>query len=118
MAIKRIAAETLIELAIGTIRAELSSGGDGDRKYAAAMVVNALEIARREILSDGDSAQWTLLDTVYNDGEGSMRQLATDIRSASINETDNPGLGVKLLAIIDAELAVRNPRFLASSKTA
>jgi Domain of unknown function (DUF6285) len=120
MAVKRIAAETLIELAIGTIRTELAPGTgtstDGERTYATAMVVNALEIARREVLSEGDSAQWKLLDTVYHDGEGNMRQLAADIRAGTINETDNSGLGQQLLAVIESELQIRNPRFLASRR--
>ena len=113
---KRISAETLIELAIATLRTELAPHLPADKRYAAAMVVNALEIARREIKADGEMGVWQLLDTLYDDGEGSPKQLAGDIRSGAVSETTTPGLGAKLAAIVTAELEIRNPRFLAGRR--
>ena len=115
--VKRVAAETLIELAAATVRDELAPQLGPDGRYAAAMVVSALEIARREILADGDAALWKLLDSLYEEGEGTARQLALDIRTGTVSEAKRPGLGRELLAVLEAELAIRNPRFLASRKT-
>jgi hypothetical protein len=112
--VKRIAAETLIELAIDTLRRELQPSVPADKRYTAAMVANALEIARREILADAESAQWDLLDAIYDDGEGTLQQLAADIRSGKVSAKTHPDLPDKLRALVVAELKVRNPRFLTS----
>jgi hypothetical protein len=112
--VKRIAAETLIELAIDTLRRELQPSVPADKRYTAAMVANALEIARREILADAESAQWELLDAIYDDGEGTLQQLAADIRSGKVSAKTHPDLPDKLRALVVAELKVRNPRFLTS----
>jgi hypothetical protein len=111
---KRIAADTLIELAIDTLRRELQPSVPADKRYTAAMVANALEIARREILTDAESAQWDLLDAIYDDGEGTLQQLAADIRSGKVSTDTHPDLPAKLRALVVAELTVRNPRFLKS----
>ena len=113
---KRISAETLIELAIATLRTEISPHLPADKRYDTAMVVNALEIARREMKADSEMALWPLLDTLYEDGDGSPTQLALDIRAGTISETTTPGLGDKLMAIVSAELEIRNPKFLQSRR--
>jgi hypothetical protein len=114
MAVKRIAAETLIELAVTVLRDQLQPNLPPEERYAAAMAANALEIARREILSDGESALWDLLDAVYPEGEGTIEQLARDIRSGKINTRTFPALEDKLRALVIGELRIRNPRFLKS----
>ena len=45
-------------------------------------------------------------------GEGNVKQLAVDIRTGEVSEAKTPGLGQHLLALLEAELAVANPRFL------
>jgi Domain of unknown function (DUF6285) len=112
MAVKRIAAETLIDLAIETIRKDLQPGLSPDQRFRAAMIANALEIARREILTDGESAQWDLLDLVYDDGEGTLTRLGGDIRSGKVSSKSHPQLPEKLKSMLIDELRVRNPRFL------
>ena len=112
MAVKRIAAETLIELAIKTLKTELQPALSGDQRYIVAMIANALDIARREIITDGETAHWKLLDDIYPEGEGTMKQLAADIRSGKVNAQANPGLARRLRAVVIEELTVRNPRFL------
>ena len=114
MTVKRIAADTLIELCIDTLRRELQPNVPADKRYTAAMVANALEIARREILTDTESALWDLLDAIYDDGEGTLQQLAADIRSGKVSTHTYPELPAKLRALVVAELKVRNPRFLKS----
>lgn len=115
MAVKRISADTLLELALTALRDELAPHLPAEQRYTAAMVANSIEIARREMAADQE-AQWALLDDVYEAGEGNVRKLVADIRSGIVDESTRPGLGRKLLAVLEAELAVTNPRFLASRK--
>ena len=112
MAVKRIAAETLIELAIATLKSELQPALTGDQRYTIAMIANALEIARREIITDGEAAHWALLDDIYPEGEGTMKQLAADIRSGKVSPKTKPDLAKRLRAVVVEELQIRNPRFL------
>ena len=113
MAVKRITADTLLELALTTLREEIAPDLPVDKRYAAAMVANALEIARREVTTDADTPLWPLLDELYDlEVVGSPKQLAADIRSGKVSEATTPGLGKSLLGAVAAELAIRNPRFL------
>lgn len=112
MTVKRIAAETLIELAVETLRGEFAEGLPADKRYTIAMVAHALDVARREILADGEGAAWKLLDELYDDGEGTLAQLAADIRSGKISERSHPDLRARLIKVLIAELEVKNPRFL------
>lgn len=112
MAVKRIAAENLIQLAIDAMRADIIPGIPADQRYMAAMIANALEIARRDILSDAESASWSLIDSLYPDGDGTAEQLARDIRAGRVGEGQVPELREKLRAMVVAELKVRNPSFL------
>ena len=114
MANKPIAAETLIELAAATLRANIVPALPADKRYTAAMIASALEIARREILNSGETVEWGLLDSVYEDGEGSLQRLAADIRAGKVSDKTHPGLGARLRALVIAELEIRNPRFLES----
>ena len=114
MAVKRIAAETLIELAVETLRRQIQPVLPSEHRYTAAMIANALDIAGREILMDGETARWNLLDEVYPEGDGDMKKLALDIRSGKVNAKTVPDLHKKLRAIVVEELTIRNPRFLKS----
>ena len=109
---KRISADTLLELALATLREEIRPSLPPDKRYAAAMVANALEISRRELAADTEAPLWSLLDEIYESGEGTPKQLATDIRSGTVSEVRTPGLGAKLLAVLEAELAITAPGFL------
>lgn len=109
---KRLNAETLIALATETLKAEIVPTLAADQRFAAAMIANALDIARREITTTDDGPLWAILDGVYDDGDGSPQQLAADIRAGKVSEATHPGLGTKLRNVLIAELKVRNPRFL------
>lgn len=111
---KRLNAETLIALATETLKAEIVPGLAPEQRYAAAMVANALDIARREITTADEAPLWAILDQVYDDGDGTPQQLAIDIRAGKIGEATHPGLGAKLRNVLIGELKVRNPRFLRS----
>lgn len=114
MTAKGKASEDLIELAIETLRTELQPALPADKRYAAAMIANALEIARREIIAAEEAALLQLLDHFYEDGDGTMGQLAADIRKGDVDEKKHPDLRRRLRTHLIAELKVRNPRFLAS----
>lgn len=109
---KRISADTLLELALATLRDDIAPYLPTDQRPAAAMVARALEVSRRELAADTESPLWPLLDDLYEPGEGNPRQLAADIRSGAVNETKTPELGARLLAVLKAELAVTNPGFI------
>lgn len=111
---KKLNAETLIALAAETLKSEIAPELTSQQRYTAAMVAHALDVARREITTTDDAAFWAVLDAVYDDGEGTARRLADDIRGGKVSETTNPGLGQQLRATLVAELKVRNPRFLRS----
>lgn len=115
MSEKRIDAAALIGLSIDTLRAELQEALPPERRYAAAMIANALEIARREIADEArEAATWALLDKAYEEGEASLAALARDIRSGEIDDDAVAGLRALLRNLLIAELKVANPRFLAS----
>lgn len=116
---RRIHAPTLIELATETLRNEIQpiKSLDGSQRYALAMAISALRIARSEVISEPDAAQWQLLDGIYDDGEGSMKQLARDIRANTINEETHPDLRQRLEKLLIAELEVRNPAALKQRNT-
>jgi hypothetical protein len=104
----------LIGLAVETIRVELQPVLSPEKRYAAAMAANALEIAMRAVAVEDEAIDLELLDAFYEDGDGTMRQLARDIRSGKVSEASHPDLRRRLRAHLVAELKIRNPRFLAS----
>jgi hypothetical protein len=114
MKAKRLSADTLIEIALETLRRDILADASPDKRYTGAMIANALEVARREITADGESAQWALLDKLYDDGDGNLLQLARDIRAGKIDEKKHPDLASNLRALVIGELKVANPRFLES----
>lgn len=109
---RRITPESLIELAAQTLRAEIMPKLDGNARYQAAMIANALDIARRSIMTDGEEARFALLDKVYDDGDGTLADLARDIRSGVVTRATHPELPQMLRSLLVEEIEVRNPRFL------
>jgi hypothetical protein len=114
MTTKRIAPEDLIALAGELLRDEIADSLPPEKRYAAAMIANALEIARRGIINDAEAAAWALLDRIYEEGEGTLDQLARDIRSGEVDTDAHPDLRERLRDIVVSELRITNPRFLAS----
>ncbi len=109
---RRITTESLIELAAATLRSEIAPKLEGDARYQAAMIANALEIARRSIMNDGEEARFALLDKVYDDGDGTLADLSRDIRSGVVTTVTHPDLPQMLRRLVVEEIEVRNPRFL------
>ncbi|HUS95565.1 MAG TPA: DUF6285 domain-containing protein [Hyphomicrobiaceae bacterium] len=111
---RRISAESLIELAAATLRTEVQPSVNPKARYALAMTLRALDVARREILADSEAAQWQLLDHVYDDGEGTMDMLSADIRSGKVDDKSHPELRARLEHLLIGELEIRNPQVIKS----
>ncbi len=114
MRVKRLSADTLIEIALETLRRDILADASAEKRYAGAMIASALEIAHREITSEVESPQWKLLDKLYDDGEGSLEQLARDIRAGKVDDKEHPDMAADLRLLVIAELRIANPRFLQS----
>jgi hypothetical protein len=116
MTARRLGAEALLDLVGEAFKAEIAPSLPPDKRYLAAMMANALDIARREIAVEEEALALALLDSVYEDGDGTLEQLARDIRSGAVNDATNPDLRKRLRTHLESELAVRSPRFLASRR--
>ncbi len=110
----RVTPDALLALAIEMLQAEVLPALPPEQRYAGAMIANALAIARRGLPGEAEAEEWTLLDKLYDDGEGSLRQLALDIRDGSLPKSKTAGLATALRSLLIAELRVTNPKFLAS----
>lgn len=106
--------EALLELAAEMLKSDILPSLPPEKRYAAAMVSNAIDIARRGIAAEEEAAGFLLLDTFYTDGDGTLAQLAADFRTGAISDARHSDLRQRLRAHLITELKVRNPRFLAS----
>lgn len=113
---QKLGAAALLDLALEAFKVEIAPALPADKRYLAAMLTNALEIARREADVEEEALAFGLLDHVYEDGDGTAEELSREIRAGTVNDATHPGLRAKLKAHLAAELAVRNPRFLAGRK--
>jgi Domain of unknown function (DUF6285) len=111
---KAFAPESLIGLAMRSLRRDVLQALPPDQQTACAEAIRLLEIAQRQITDPGDEALWRLLDRIYDDGEGSAAELARDIRSGKVTDKTTPGLRDALKKAMIAELKVRHPAFLHS----
>ena len=107
---RRIDADNLIALAAATLRNEIQPAIPASKRYALAMALRALDVARREIQGEAEAAAWSLLDRLYDDGEGSLQQLSADIRAGKISDETHPTLRDDLEHLLLSELEVKNPR--------
>ncbi|MBS0241000.1 MAG: hypothetical protein JSS20_02400 [Proteobacteria bacterium] len=114
MSHKKLGAEALLDLAAEAFKAEVAPSLPPEKRYLAAMIGNALDIARREAAVEEEALGFQLLDPFYDDGDGTMAQLARDIRAGTISDKTHGDLRKRLKAHLVNELKVRNPRFLVS----
>ena len=110
----KLGPEALIALAMAALKDDVAPALAPGQRHALALALRALDIARRELASDGETAAWALLDEIYDDGDGSPMLLAQDIRSGKVDDHSHPGLRDKLRRTVVGELKARNPDFLAS----
>lgn len=109
---RRLGAEALLDLVAEAFKGEIAPSLPPDKRYLAAMIGNALDIARREMAVEEEALAFQLLDHFYDDGDGTMQELARVIRSGTVNDTSYPELRARLKAHVASELKVRNPRVL------
>lgn len=108
MAEGRDKAATLLDIALATFREEVQPGLEKDKRYAGAMIANALGIAERRLAhTDPETA------LIERFGVGSLAELAAAIRTCDISSASQPALAQELLDHARAELAITNPGFLA-----
>ena len=115
---RRLSAEALIDVAIQTLTSDVREHVAQDGRYALAMSVSALEIARREWLNDPESRQLDMLDAIYDDGDGNLGRLSRDIRAGKINDQTHSELRSLIERLLIAELEVRNPNMLKQRRLA
>ena len=113
-AYKTLGAETLLDLVAEAFKSEIAPALPAEKRYLAAMIANAIEVSRRAVAVEDEALAFQLLDAVYEDGDGTLAQLARDIRSGVVNDATHPELRARLKSHLANELKVRNPRFLAS----
>ncbi|MGE0699940.1 MAG: DUF6285 domain-containing protein [Hyphomicrobiaceae bacterium] len=111
---RRLGAEALLDLVAEAFKGEVAPSLPPEKRYLAAMIGNALDIARREMAVEEEALTFQLLDHFYDDGDGTMTALARDIRAGEITDETHPELRARLKAHLAGELQVRNPRFVAS----
>ncbi len=101
-------AEALLAIVLSTCQDEILPGLAANKRYTLAMIANAIGIAERALThADPGDALVTALDVE------SLEVLARAIRSGRISDTSHEGLGAHLLAYLQAELAITNPKLLA-----
>ena len=61
MTARRIDTDALLDLATEMLRAEVLPALSAEQRYAGAMIANALEIARRGLAEEVETAEWALL---------------------------------------------------------
>lgn len=113
---RKLGADALLDLVAEMLRQDIAPVLPAEKRYAAAMMGNAIDIAQREITGDTETADFALLDAVYEDGDGTMQQLARDIRAGEVGHVETTKLHRLLEAQLIAELSVRNPRLLKARK--
>lgn len=100
----------LIETALETYRAEILPTLPTEKRYAGAMIANAIAIAGRAVIHDDPAA--ALLAMVYGTEPATLAKLARDIRVGQVSEASHPALTAWLLRAVQAELEITNPKFL------
>ena len=106
---RKFSGEALIDLAVQILKSDIRPNVPAENRYALAMTISALEIARREWLNDPESTQLELLDAIYDDGDGSLDKLSRDIRNNTINDQTHPEL---LLATQSVQICLSLQRHL------
>jgi len=104
-------AEALLSIALDTYVQEIAPDLPSDKRYAGAMIANALGMAKRRLNSPDPGT--TLIEGL---GVTSLAALAGDIRTGKISENTDPDLVDQLMRYLEAELSISNPKFLVRRK--
>jgi len=103
----------LLEIAQKTYRSENLEELSGSKRYMAAMVANAMDIAARALEHEEPAGHLAgLMENAGADGSAGLTELARAIREGRISAATHPDLHETLLAYVRAKLEISNPRFL------
>lgn len=107
MAARPLLAEDFVALAIETLETECGPALSPEARSRLMAVIAALRIAERAIrASESEQPHWALLDEVYDDGDGTLDDLARDIRSGKVSVRSRPSLAKDLRRMVEAEIAI------------
>lgn len=102
--------QRLLEVTLTTYAQDIQPSVPEGKRYVAAMVANALQIARRRMKAEDPAA--ALLERLRDGSDIAFADLAQDIRTGRVSDSTHPGLAALLLEYVAAELTIANPRFL------
>ncbi len=103
--------QSLVDVATDTFVEEIMPALPDEKRYTAAMVANALSIARRRLSQDDPAL--SLLNAFAADD---LDALAAAFRAGNVGGEPEPKIREKLLSYLEAELAITNPSFLERRK--
>ena len=107
MADRTTKAQALLDIALDTYAEEILPDLPSEQRYTGAMVANALGIAQRRMASPDPG------ETLVNElGGDTLEGLALAIRKGTVSDTSHKNLAETLLAHVEQELEISNPRFL------
>lgn len=104
-------ARAYLDIAHETYMQEIAPSLPKEKRYAGAMIASALAVAQRR-LSHADPAH----DLLEATGASDLDRLAKAIRSGEITDETRKSLAADLMAYVEAELAITNPKFLERRK--
>jgi pantoate kinase len=100
-------ATDLLDIAVTTYLEEIAPALPKEKRYVGAMVANALGAAHRRLThGDPDAA---LVETL---GTDDMKSLAKSIRAGETSDQTHEGISQALMAYLEAQLTITNPKFL------
>ena len=112
---------SLLDAARHSLRRDILPALDGDRRYVAAMVANALAVGSRALSlgSELEARQRTMLAALYDAPEAiSLRQLerrlAFELRTARLTPDREEQVRAALLGRVLARLELSNPDYAAT----
>jgi hypothetical protein len=103
----------LLEVALATLRTEVVPALEGDGRFKALMVANAIAIALREIELRTDELR-ALRDEAAAFGGGDLARLCAEIRAGRFDpgSEDHDALAAVLAAFADARCRISAPKSL------
>ena len=103
----------LLEIALATLRAEVVPALEGDARFKALMVANAIAIALRETELHTEELR-ALRDEVAAFGGGDLARLCKEIRAGGFDPgtEDHDALAAVLAAFADTRCRISAPKYL------
>ena len=104
----------ILRTSLAAYKAEIEPGATPDKRYMAAMIRNALEIALRDFEAGSTDPYQPILDLIGDNKISTNTDLAAALRSIKITLNSHPELLNALINASRNELKVSNPHALKS----